>query len=926
MTTSAHFVETGSRALVFIGFFVLGVTILRHGQDNTASAQSRDDFKIQIGVEEVRLDAVVLDGKGRQVTDLTADDFEIFQDDQRQDITSCSYTNEYHPQPKTQAGSAKDSKTMPPMPAPRLEREDVRRMIAFVVDNLSMSFQHVHYARTALKKFVETQMQPGDVVAIVQTAGGNSARQLFSNDKRYLLRAIDKIVWYMDPRIIKQYATQDMAIDYFIRALWDMPGRKALILMTAQTMVPNFLVSHFNQKSQGWEPDSVEKRLIENTLNPLADRALRAGVVIHTMDVRGLDGLEAYDSEFGADKAFSADSENILNGKYAADRTKKISESSSSSDTEIWNPLSQKTGGLSVSRTNWFVNGIGPVNEALKGYYLLTYIPPTGTFGSGSPNKYHRTKIRVKRPGLKVLTRDGFFGMTHSMDASLESPTTMRDAIYYPFQHSDLDVNLASGYIDDPQKGYLLRYSMHLDGKNLIVVEGKDGINSIYVDLACITSSMDKFIQDAGNLKYEFCIKNENVPWIRKHGLRFSLDLPVEKPGAYYVRAAVRDVVSGKAGNAYQFIEIPDLKKSRLSLSNIFIINREEDAPWVPSQAQKESRNLLYPDMRRDPRKSPALRSYLPGESFEYAAVIYNAKSEKAKKPDLESQFVLYGNGDELYKGETEAVDLSGMSDFTRIPIRKKLYLDNSIQPGDYILLLQVKDKQAKEKYNQVHQILDFRVLSKADFSGEEKSEAVEQKEITLSPEILAQYVGTYKIGPGQNAAITLEESRLFTQVTGEIKLPLYPESESKFFIKGMADAENEFVKDDTGAVTHMIVRRGGNETKVPRISNEVVERKEITLSPEILAQYVGTYKMGPGLEMMITLWNGRQLYSQIPRQRMIQLCPETETKFFLKVVADVEYEFVKNGKGTVTHVIIRQEGSEQKAPRISKKVQKKPE
>ena len=926
MKTSAHFVDIGSRALVFIGFFALGVTILRHGQNNSASAQARDDFKIQIGVEEVRLDAVVLDGNDRQVTDLTEDDFEIYQDDQRQKITSCGYTNDYHPQPKIQPGSAKDSKAMPPMPTPRLEREDVRRMIAFVVDNLSMSFQHVHYARTAIKKFVETQMQPGDLVAIVQTAGGNSARQLFSNDKRYLLRAIEKIAWFMDPRIIKQYATQDMAIDYFIRALWDMPGRKALILMTAQTMVPNFLVSHFNQKSQDWEPNSVEKRLVETTLNPLADRALRAGVVIHTMDIRGLDGPEVYDYKFGVDKASNAGSEDNLNERTVADGTKRIGEASGFSDTEIWNPLSQKTGGLSVSRTNWFVHGIGPVNEALKGYYLLTYIPPKGTFGSGFPNKYHRTKIRVKRPGLKVHTRDGFLGMTHPMDASLESPTTMRDAMYYPFQHNDLDVNLASGYIDDSQKGYLLRYSMHLDGKNLIVVEGKDGINSIYVDLACITSSMDKFIQDAGNLKYEFCIKNENVPWIRKHGLRFSLHLPVEKPGAYYVRAAVRDVVSGKSGNAYQFIEIPDLKKGRLSLSNIFIINREEDAPWVPSPTQKESRNLLYPDMRRDPRKSAALRSYLPGESFEYAAVIYNAKSDKAKKPDLESQFVLYGNGDELYKGETEAVDLNGASDFTRIPIKKKLYLDNSIQPGDYILLLQVKDKQAKQKYSRVHQILDFRVLSNTDFSGEDKSEVVEQKELTLSPEILAQYVGTYKMGPGLNVAITLEESRLFTQVTGEVKLPLYPESETKFFLKGMADAENEFVKDDKGGVTHMIVRRGKNETKVPRISNEVMERKEITLSPEILAQFVGAYKLGPGLEMMITLWDGRQLYSQIPRQRMVQLCPETETKFFLKVVADVEYEFFKNGKGTVTHLIIRREGSEQKAPRISKKVQKKPE
>ena len=215
-------------------------------------------------------------------------------------------------------------------------------------------------------------------------------------------------------------------------------------------------------------------------------------------------------------------------------------------------------------------------------------------------------------------TRDGFFGTTKSIDATLEAAITVRDAMYYPFRNSDLDVNLASGYIDDPEKGYLLRYNMHLEGKNLSVVEGKEGNNFIYVDVACVTSSMDRFIQDAGNLKYEFHIKNENIPWVREHGLRFSLDLPVKSPGAYYVRAAVRDQVSGKAGSAYQFIDIPNLKKNRLSLSNIFIMNRDEDAPWIPAQTQKESRNLLFPDMLRDPRKSPAIRSFSARRSLRF--------------------------------------------------------------------------------------------------------------------------------------------------------------------------------------------------------------------------------------------------------------------------------------------------------------------
>ena len=244
-----------------------------------------------------------------------------------------------------------------------------------------------------------------------------------------------------------------------------------------------------------------------------------------------------------------------------------------------------------------------------------------------------------------MYSRDGFIGLNTPVRATARSPMTVRDALYSPFRNSDLDVNLASGYVYDSMSGYLIRYQLLLDGKRLSVVEGKGGVSSVYLDVACATSSMDQFIQDAGNLHYEFRIKDEDIPWIRKHGLRFSLDLPVKNPGDYYVRTAVRDQVSGKAGSAYQFIEIPNLKKKRLSLSSLFIVNREEELPWVPSQTREESRNLLYPDVRRDPRKSPALRSYLPGESFEYAAVIYNAKNSGGERPDLEAQSILYGNG-----------------------------------------------------------------------------------------------------------------------------------------------------------------------------------------------------------------------------------------------------------------------------------------
>jgi hypothetical protein len=117
--------------------------------------------------------------------------------------------------------------------------------------------------------------------------------------------------------------------------------------------------------------------------------------------------------------------------------------------------------------------------------------------------------------------------------------------------------------------------------------------------------------------------------------------------------------------------------------------------------------------MKRDPRKSPALRSYLPGENFEYAAIIYNAETGKEQKPDLESQYLLFENGKELLRSQPKTVDLSGVTDLKRIPITKKLTLGNSIQPGDYVLQLLVMDRRAKKQQSVATQALDFRVLAK---------------------------------------------------------------------------------------------------------------------------------------------------------------------------------------------------------------------
>lgn len=88
-----------------------------------------------------------------------------------------------------------------------------------------------------------------------------------------------------------------------------------------------------------------------------------------------------------------------------------------------------------------------------------------------------------------------------------------------------------------------------------------------------------------------------------------------------------------------------------------------------------------------------------------------------------------------------------------------------------------------------------------------------ERKEVTLPPDTLAKYVGGYELAPGVVIRMTVENGQLMTQATGQPKFPLYAESESKFFLK-VVDAQVEFFKDETGAVSYLMLHQGGRDMK----------------------------------------------------------------------------------------------------------------
>jgi CubicO group peptidase (beta-lactamase class C family) len=96
---------------------------------------------------------------------------------------------------------------------------------------------------------------------------------------------------------------------------------------------------------------------------------------------------------------------------------------------------------------------------------------------------------------------------------------------------------------------------------------------------------------------------------------------------------------------------------------------------------------------------------------------------------------------------------------------------------------------------------------------GEEVVLPSERKEVSLPPEVLARYVGTYEISPTFSIVITLEGGQLMAQGSGQPKLPIFAVAENRFFLKAV-EAELEFVKGDKGEVTHLLLRQGPGEAK----------------------------------------------------------------------------------------------------------------
>ncbi len=253
----------------------------------------------------VQIDAVVTDSKGRQVTTLQPDDFEVVVDGKPQKITHFSYVNVVPEATGPVKKLAPNAVLDLPGTAPPLRPGDVRRTIVLMADDLGLSFESMAFVRSSMLKFVNQQMQPGDLVAVCRTGAGAGTLQQFTSDKRLLVSVINRLRWNPNgrswlatfdesPGITQAGLThpnsvppptfagsiEDLrntnytvgtlgAIDYIVRALREMPGRKSVVLFSDGIALQ---VASYAPGFAGHRPDyvAIEQRCKNSSTAPTA--------------------------------------------------------------------------------------------------------------------------------------------------------------------------------------------------------------------------------------------------------------------------------------------------------------------------------------------------------------------------------------------------------------------------------------------------------------------------------------------------------------------------------------------------------------------------------------------------------------------------------------------------------------------------------
>ncbi|MGI8835246.1 MAG: VWA domain-containing protein [Pyrinomonadaceae bacterium] len=707
-------------ATIFILTSVLAAAPLL-GQTPERAKQDKTDV-LRVFTELVQTDVMVFDKEGRFVDGLKKEDFELRIDGQPKPIdfferVTAGSANEESQLAAARGASNRTNNPDTAAPAPL----DRGRPIFFYIDDLHLDLGSLNAAKKVISDFVDKQMGQNDEVAITSASGQIGFLQQLTDNKTVLHAALERLkfrtysvrdndrppmteyqallierydrdvtnyfieqVMAQNPgitrntaelqvqtrarRIMQQSDNVTMAalggLDSLIRSVNKLSGRKLVFLISGGFFLDN----------HGSSRDGIQR---------MTSVAARSGVVIYSMDARG---LVTPGGDASTEIAFD-----ITN------RLERASAGELTASQDAMHALARDTGGKPVFNTNALGVGLTKALKETSAYYLLAWKPEGETQHA---SKFHRIEVKViGRPQLNVQVRRGFFDVEPEPVAAKPNKTKapapankteeqgLHQKLRANFPERAIPVSLDLNYVHTSEKGWMLSTMIEVPSSFLTfeTVAGKqvgavDLAGIIYNDQGQPGSSFNQHMTlDAG----------PNNPSGRE-AVRYTYPLFLE-PGLYQVRVGARDAKTGRIGSAHGWVEIPTLKPGQLAMSSVLIGVRPSSVGNTTSETSQTLTNSLELSISHRFQRDSPLR---------FVIFVYNAKVGTDAKADIALQLQLIRDSQPVMTTPLKKIPTENLADPTRMIYAAEIPLAG-LPAGRYLMQVTIIDRVSKQSASQ---------------------------------------------------------------------------------------------------------------------------------------------------------------------------------------------------------------------------------
>jgi len=668
------------------------------------AAQPPERPTFRTGTRLIVQTVTVKDKAGRPIEGLTANDFIVTEDGEVQTISFVEFERLPGSEaPATRAAELPDSvdATRPTEPiAPSNPRDAARpndatsptsrfrdrRLLILYFDLTAMPPADQIRAYNAALKFIDVQMQPSDLIAIM-TFGGGAVRlkQDFTADRAQLHEVMQTLIYgddkdgdgIPDNADIGTAFGQDDAEFSILNT-----DRQLSALQTAVTM----LRPHPEQKSLVYFASGLRLNGTDNQaqLRATTNAAIRANVAISPIDARGL----VAQAPLGDATRPSPGGLGTFSGQLA----QTILTNFQRSQDTLYS-LAKDTGGNAMFDENDLSLGIVRAARAVTSYYIIGYY----SLHAANDGRFHRTRVSLAGGLAADLSyRQGYFAdKEFAKFTAADKERQLEDALMLENPVTDITIAMEVNYFQLNSAEYFVPVAVKIPGAELSLAR-RNGAQRTVIDF--IGEVKDEYGVTVQNVRDKVDIKltGETAAQLAKRPVQYETGFTL-LPGKYAIKFLARDAETGRLGTYHTVFAIPNLNREQTRIPISTVILSSQRVPLgdaLYNAKQKVAADVANPLVYGGQKLIPSVTRVFNRSRDLYVFAQAYQRGATAAQPRALVAFVSFYHGSaKTYETAPLAVPPSHEP---AVPLRFTVPLE-TLAPGRYELQLSVLDPAAQK-------------------------------------------------------------------------------------------------------------------------------------------------------------------------------------------------------------------------------------